>query len=492
MNFIKKFITSVLLASMLLTTAACASDNGGASADTTTADTAETTTAETTEARLPSGIPDTDLDGYEMRFLARFTVDAFNETGVYAEEMNGENINDTVYERNRRIGETYNCVITGTDISENDAFQNAVRTTVTAGDDIYQSVLYGAHHLANFAAQGLLCDLNTLENTDFSQPWWDGKMNDEISVGGKLFFTLGSFMLNAKINLYHIIFNHRVGNDYGISPSDLYESARSGAWTLDEYSSVIKLIRDDLDGDGAYTSKDLWGAGGESYSAYAAAIGAGARFVTKDSNDIPFVSATDPKNITVFTDVLELYADRDHLLVTENITGVDSVWKEIDNMLLGGRLFTMIGSLRSYVRDMEDNYGVLPMPKYSEEQENYYHITTVYNAPVLSVPVTVANTEAASLILEAMAYDFYYDLLPTFYDNFLNTKMLRDTESVEMLQIIHDSVLFELSSLYILSSFVAPYNSTAKSGNTEIASTFESAASSAETVLAGVVESITK
>ena len=68
--------------------------------------------------------------------------------------------------------------------------------------------------------------------------------------------------------------------------------------------------------------------------------------------------------------------------------------------------------------------------------------------------------------------------------------MVRDEESVEMLRIIHDSVTFELSSLYIMDRFVSQLNSAAKDGSTKYASKVASAVPGAAKQLDKVVASI--
>ena len=490
----KKIVFLLLISLVLPLFIACGeSDERGPGAESNVPpppETIETTAAETTEARLPTTLADTSLDGFTMTFLGRFTVDTFNETGIYAPELNGEAVNDAVYERNRRVMDAYDFNIEYADRG-NDNFLPDLKKAVAAGDDLFQGVLYGAYHLSQLVPTGHLLDLRSLDNLALDMPWWSNTMNEEISVGGRLYMTLNAFLFNAKVNLYHILFNQKLAENYGVKPADLYDKAREGAWTLDDYAGLITLANGDLNGDGVHDHQDLWGCGAESYTAYSVAVGLDVRFVEKDKDDIPHISAGEERNINGILQTLNLFADGEHILVTENITGIEgSKYTYANNMMVNGQLFTMIGSLRSFIRDMEDDYGVLPMPKRTEEQENYRHITTVYNAPVLALAVTCREPEKAAFVCEALAYDSYYETLPVFYENFLNTKMVRDDESVEMLRIIHDSVTFELSGLYILDAFVTPLTSAAQSHKTDFASTVAAASEKAETKLAGIVETI--
>ncbi|MBQ7720998.1 MAG: hypothetical protein IJT56_10485, partial [Clostridia bacterium] len=100
---LKALMLSALLAFSSFA-AACgetASDAGaGKPADTAAAqpggDAAEN--AETEPEKAVDGLPDTDLKGWEMRVIAHHD-GLSDERTIYAAEMNGEIINDIIYER---------------------------------------------------------------------------------------------------------------------------------------------------------------------------------------------------------------------------------------------------------------------------------------------------------------------------------------------------------------------------------------------------------
>ena len=99
-------IISLILASMMLLSAASCSESG--TNDETTAQTA----GENTEAAAPETIPeetgpvaelpDKTYDGEEVMFLTSLNLgyDWYTSYEIYAEEMNGQLINDAVFQRN--------------------------------------------------------------------------------------------------------------------------------------------------------------------------------------------------------------------------------------------------------------------------------------------------------------------------------------------------------------------------------------------------------
>ena len=87
---------------------------------------------------------------------------------------------------------------------------------------------------------------------------------------------------------------------------------------------------------------------------------------------------------------------------------------------------------------MEDTFGLLPFPKLDENQENYR--TEVNSSScLLTLPATLDNPSRAGIILDALTYESYANVLPAYYDITLSQKGLRNEESIEMLNIVRDT-----------------------------------------------------
>ncbi|NLB15992.1 MAG: hypothetical protein GX827_04195 [Clostridiales bacterium] len=95
------------------------------------------------------------------------------------------------------------------------------------------------------------------------------------------------------------------------------------------------------------------------------------------------------------------------------------------------------------LRDMDEDFGIIPWPKYDETIDNYYANVDA-GCNLFIVPVTNPDPEKASVILEALAYESYLTVIPTYYDVVLTTKFTRDAESVEMLDIIRAGRVFDI------------------------------------------------
>nr|MBQ4318442.1 hypothetical protein [Clostridia bacterium] len=108
----------------------------------------------------------------------------------------------------------------------------------------------------------------------------------------------------------------------------------------------------------------------------------------------------------------------------------------------GRGLFYMVPlSLASYFRTTEIDFGIIPMPKYDEAQENYISLNW---SGYMGVPVTANSTEMIGMAVELLSY--YNDklVMPVFYDVLLGQKIARDEESIRMLDLIFGNTVYDL------------------------------------------------
>lgn len=108
-------------------------------------------------------------------------------------------------------------------------------------------------------------------------------------------------------------------------------------------------------------------------------------------------------------------------------------------LLFGAWALTEIQSLRN----CEQDFGVLPFPKYDEAQKNYHCIISTGLTPAVSIPITNPNPSQAGLILEAMAYYSVDTVTHAYYDLSLNSRFIRDEESSEMFDIMFANSVYD-------------------------------------------------
>ena len=91
------------------------------------------------ESTESDGLPDKNLNGFELRFY-NYNKEHFTwaENQLYAETATGEVLNDAIYKRNTKIEERFNAKIVETLVKDT---KTELNNTVMAGDDIYDVVM---------------------------------------------------------------------------------------------------------------------------------------------------------------------------------------------------------------------------------------------------------------------------------------------------------------------------------------------------------------
>jgi hypothetical protein len=297
-------------------------------------------------------------------------------------------------------------------------------------------------------------------------------------------------MLSVNNGLYGVFFNKQIIKDMGLE--DLYSIVREGRWTIEKYYSLAKNISRDLNGDGKMDYDDHFGLVSESYNAYTFVIASGVKIASKDDGDFPALSLNTPRAIKALELSAEFLKDKNTTLLADDYGPTE--WARVWGVFSDGRALFSEGSLMQTpdMRSMEIDFGILPNPKLDESQDRYYHTLSVWNAPLMVVPETVANPDKVGYILEILAAKSVDTLTPAYYDLQLTHKLLRDDESEEMLDIILSSAAFDLGAAYnfggLFDMILSVGARDAGSGN--FASLYEKAESRAQKAIDKLIEAI--
>ncbi|MDD4772916.1 MAG: hypothetical protein PHZ09_04850 [Eubacteriales bacterium] len=442
----KNLISVILLLSLFIACAACADTEAPVTADQT-----ESTAADT-ETEIPGpDLPERDYGGYEFRSLSRGlnagSTHWYIFDTVYFEDKAGDIVNDAVMVRNMTIEDNYNVYIT---MIENVSCHSAASKSILAGSDdfdIYGDSIYTA---AALAADGLLVDLQTLPFIDLDARWWDANANDQLSIMHKLFLTVSDFTLMDKHGTWVTLFTKPVIELWNLD--NPYELVTSNKWTLDKMYDMVKAVSHDVDGDGLPSEADSWGTIGEVWNINALMLGAGVRIFTKDEEDIPYYSLEGERSVSAFDKGYRILADKTMTLFFDKFKGTytDVYTDGAASAMEDNRvLFYVTGMNRVLLlRGMETDFGILPNPKYDEQQDSYSIIMTYGNTNSVSVPITSTDPERTGIILEAITYESSKTSYPAYIETSIKTKYSRDEESIAMLEIIFSNRAFDLGFIF--------------------------------------------
>ncbi len=456
----KKLLAMLLLSSMLISTFASCSEGGENTEETPTTDVTAPSAEEVVEEveeeitleSAAAQYADRDYGGYEYRVADRGdpgTYADWQTFDVYAAELTGEVINDAVYERNATLEETLNIKIVECPFTHG-AVTSSVKTSIMASADDYDVFTDGLATIAPLVSQNYILDLRQIETLKFENPWWDQLIYEDLSIFGKSFFMTGDISVMDNYGTWCYLFNKTMISDFGLESP--YELVDSGKWTIDKHNEMAAATTVDLDGDGKWTMADSYGYITEGYNNTAMWNCFGYRIISKDADGMPYYSYTGEEQLTALQKVIETqYAPFTNMGSGSTVTGGGGLTDNTrENQFAIGRALFYYAGLRNITlyRDSDTDFGIIPAPKYTEAQSQYYSSYSNGNCTAYSMPVTVADPAKIGDITEAMAHLSVYTLTPAYYDKTLIGKSTRDQESEPMLELILATRNYDLGVIF--------------------------------------------
>ncbi len=433
-------LTSLFLLILMIISAVACADTGSAGDETTApaqteagADTVGATEPETTAINAENILGLRDYTGETLTFFSRIYNGPWG-SDISAEDINGTVLNDAIYKRNSTISEKYGITIEEQE-SGNITFRDQVGNRIASGDTSYQ-VLYMGLADAAFASQsGYLLDLTEMENINLDGQWWTQSSNDAWTIGGRQYIATGAITTTDDRAIRTMFFNKDMIEELQLET--IYNLVDRNEWVYEKFFEYVEVAKRD-DGDGVATLNDVYGVSAQVTFGFMMTMASGEMLVQKDADDLPYLAVTDNPR---FIDVVNY--------LTEKIAGNDGVYLGADQDIRdlfgnGNSLFwaEVLNHAETLRLNYDLNFGIIPMPKYTADQENYHQYTTGYCNTVICFPTTTKDNELdfASFMVEAMAIESVETVVPAYYDVCLKGRYVDDAESAAMLDIITTSV----------------------------------------------------
>lgn len=440
MNKSKRFASMLLLASLLVS----CGEQGGTNLIDSSSDSDTTVGEETT--KYADKVPELNFNGYEFRTIEQEST----KNSFYAEEAIGETVNDAIYKRNRDTEDRFNIVLVETVRQKYTDIVQTVTNSVMSQTDEFDLIFGQMFGSAQSAVKGLYVDWNTLPYVDLEQPWYT-KSIEEASVGSYLPLIESDLCVMYTEQTWLMAYNKTKAEEYKLG--DLYELVDNGNWTIDKLNEMITNTYRDLNGNSERDIEDFYGIGANLDGCQAAAFvyAAGSR-LAEVNDDLALTNVIGiEKSIDVLTKLSKLFNENEgSIRKSDNLqTSVhDRTGLFVNEKVMFAPL-QVSDLVNEELRSFSSEYGVLPLPKYDESQEEYYTVVDG-GANIMAVPVTVNDKqcEIIGAVVESMSALSYRDVIPVYCSNALEQKGTRDEESIVMLRKILDSRVIDFAYLY--------------------------------------------
>jgi hypothetical protein len=450
----------------MITAAACGKEAVSETAQSDTAVSAQDFSSLSSEeqyALVKSSLPENDYEGYEFKFLTRAASIATRNIDLLAESINGEPINDAVFERNTYIEDKYNIKIVDFYGSGAESASDALKF-ILADDDSFDVVSDGLSNLATILiTNDALIDIYTIEGLKLDERWWDYRLINSFDIKGQSYLLTGDISVCDDNFTMALLFNKQMVTDYSLD--DIYKLIAGGSWTIDKMYDMAKTAAGDVNGDGIFSLKDdRFGLLSERYGTYGFWAAAGQRITSKNSEELLEFTLYNDYSVNVFNKAFTF--QRDENTTWLNVVSGSNPYSELLGAFSSGRSLFYYGGLTNTMtlRSSDTEFGIITMPKYDENQKDYYNSVSVWNCLAFAVPITnqgANGSDRTGTVLESMAATSKYTLTPAYYEITLKGKLTRDDESETMLDLIMSTRVYDLGTIFDWGgSFSIFYNMT--------------------------------
>ena len=321
--------------------------------------------------------------------------------------------------------------------------------SIAAGDNAYDFCLIRGFNFLTSVTSGYLLDMADLPGVDYSQPYWNQTVMNIMSIVGKQYGAPSGVTVNDEKSVCCMYFNKEMASDYSLP--NLYTLVNDGDWTYSRMFEMAELAAADLNGDGKYTHEDQYGISHIRDSVSGILASAEIMIAQKDENDLPYYAFPTEQNITRYLDIFSKLFEQDICYNYHQRLGAETE----QTMFVEEQILFCMGGIyyAPSMRVMDCEFGILPFPKYDENQNTYTSTMDPGFMTLTCIPVSNSSLEETGIFLEYYAWLGHSMILPAFYDVLLTGKIVRDEESVRMLDLIFDSLIQDMGGTFNFGGF---------------------------------------
>ncbi|MBQ7172299.1 MAG: hypothetical protein IJR89_08505 [Clostridia bacterium] len=483
----RKLLALVLLSALLLSLAACGKNpNTPSESGVPTDSVPDSGTGDPSLQEEKLEVPDKTYDDADFIVLSAGQV-AYDDFS-FSDESNLV-LDQAQFIRKSTVEETYGVKISIV-IDENKSGvgngsgYNRISRSVNANSADYHMGLIGGMDVSTLAYSDFLCPIGKAEYIDLTKSWWDQNANKDLTVMGNIFFTQGDITASKSESTYVIFYNKELGKEQQVE--DPYQLVKDMHWTLDKFSEMCLSVSEELDGNDIRDMNDRYGLYVWDDSLLGMISAAGQKIATINEDGEFELSLYNDNVVSVVEQFTKIAYNTDYAVMYQRYSNAGNVREHWMN---DQALFWATSSLNiEPMRDMKSDFGILPFPMLNEEQTRYYATLPTYNSQFLCLPSVQDDLTFTSAITEALAYYGQKIVKPAVYEKTIAGTYFRDEESIEMLDIIYDSFIYDIGQLHRIGNLNSLLLNMFRSKTNTFSSIYEANAGAAERQIEAINE----
>ena len=427
-----------------------------------------------------------DVEGFQSETLNIIVRDQASVMREWYKDVPEDEVDEVIAYRNESVAAKINLEAVNYTLMGSSDYEDCLNTFTTA---IMEDVDNDFHYydiVANYAYAGAtvmvrdylanLADRATFPYFDFTLPCWNQSIVNSTLCNGQLYYITGDLNLSTFDKSMVVFINKDLYSDRKDSsdPEDLQDVALAGEW---DYEDLYKWasVYEDISADGTNSHDDLHGISAYYNSSIpldALPYAWDLEFLVEKADGSHSYNVIGNTKIAKAVDLAKALF---HGVRDSDQTGAQGVgnWSNTGACSLGGYsepvthfandlsvfLVHLLNSTLDdnvMMREMTSEMGLLPMPKYDEDQENYgttshdaYTLITVIDHSYSSV---ATKGEAISAYLQLSYEESYMSLRGWYINEIMRQKYFGLSDSLEKSQkifdIIADNIEFGFASIY--------------------------------------------
>jgi len=347
------------------------------------------------------------------------------------------------------------------------------RKLVMAGDaSVDAGFIFGGNVDNIITEQGLVIDLNTISTLNTEASWWDQNEVEAFTYNGALNTLTGNISLYSTFAPIHFFYNKDIAE--ANSFDNMYDMVRAGTWTWDKVFEYSTMVARDLNGDNKMDQSDMYGTALQGGLLYEGLIASGGNYAKKNSKGEIELVLNSERTISVVEKIVPFLNDiKINSVANKYNSQYTNPYYEMHLPMFKNNqiLFNWNQLLISFeLRAMDADYGILPNPKFDEEQACYHTPISLSWATMLCVPTTNNRLDMTGHVLDALGYYSQQYVTAEFIDTTVRYKSLRDDDSAEMLEIVLANKTWDMAQMYNWGSIHSEFYNLGYKNNTNFAS----------------------
>lgn len=372
----------------------------------------------------------------------------------YSEELEGDAINTAISDRNSFMEEYFNIAIEQ-NVNASDSY---VTTQSASGLKYADLITLGLSSYNTTVKKGNFMDVNSIDELNLNASYWDSNLQKEFTIGGKLYAIDGDLTSYDEMRTMSVLYNATLYDNYGYKTTygSVYSLVTEKKWTFETMLEMYQgTSRSNSGAEQASTKTDVWGMLSETIAPYYMFLGSGMKTIRNNNGELStFFDDDYQATYNILEDIMNKFSKDLEVLNQDDATVLSSgngCWSEGAEMFKANLALFKCGTVgdATVFRDMQSEFGLLPIPLYSEGQESYHCFAI---GTPFYIPLAVKNNQLqmkSCSITEAFCYFSRYmdgesSIYDAFFENMTYVKLCRTQEDREMLTLIINSKQYDL------------------------------------------------